>query len=78
MTWGVNALVEQGLLVTLYIERHTSGDWGDVCAEDKKLNDDALASGYRLVSAYNTTLGRILVITEADRSSTMVMLPEEY
>lgn len=61
------------------IRRHRTGDWGDVCEEDKAANDQALVSEGRLVSSY---LGRdgtkFWIITEADRSSTTVLLPEEY
>ena len=61
------------------IARHTSGDWGDLCLEDKQANDDALRVGARLLSAYHTDGGRkFWIITEADRSITNVLLPEEY
>jgi len=61
------------------IARHASGDWGDVCPEDKQANDDALRVGSRLLSAYHTEGGRkFWIITEADRSATTVLLPEEY
>ena len=61
------------------IARHANGDWGDVCPEDKKANDDALRVGARLLSVYHTSSGRkFWVITEADRSATTVLLPEEY
>ena len=61
------------------IARHASGDWGDLCPEDKQANDDALRVGARLLSAYHTNGGRkFWIITEADRSATTVLLPEEY
>ena len=61
------------------IARHASGDWGDLCPEDKQANDDALRVGARLLSAYHTDGGRkFWIITEADRSATTVLLPEEY
>ena len=61
------------------IARHASGDWGDVCPEDKQANDDALKVGARLLSAYHTGSGqKFWIITEADRSATTVLLPEEY
>ncbi len=61
------------------IARHASGDWGDVCPEDKQANDDALKVGARLLSAYHTDSGqKFWIITEADRSATTVLLPEEY
>ena len=61
------------------IARHASGDWGDMCPEDKQANDDALRVGARVLSAYHTSDGqRFWIITEADRSATTVLLPEEY
>ena len=61
------------------IARHASGDWGDLCPEDQQANDDALRVGARLLSAYHTDCGRkFWIITEADRSATTVLLPEEY
>jgi hypothetical protein len=58
--------------------RHRSGDWGDVCADDAHANHDALISGARILSAYDTAAGRLWIITEADRSATTVLLPSEY
>ena len=61
------------------IARHARGDWGDICSEDQQANDDALRVGTRLLSAFNTDGGQnFWIITEADRSSTTVLLPEEY
>ena len=61
------------------IARHARGDWGDLCSEDKVANDDAIRVGTRLLSAYHTHSGRkFWIITEADRSITTVLLPEEY
>ncbi|MEK4983569.1 hypothetical protein [Bacillus sp. FSL K6-6540] len=61
------------------LTRHHNGDWGDVSEEDSKSNDEALENGGRLLSAYVTAKGdRFWIITEADRSSTTFLLPEEY
>ena len=61
------------------IARHASGDWGDLCPEDKQANDDALRVGARVLSAYHSNSGqKFWIITEADRSATTVLLPEEY
>ena len=58
---------------------HIHRNWGEVCQADKYLNDWALANGERVLSAYRTNADvRIWVITEADRSSTCILLPEEY
>ena len=62
-----------------FISRHVRGDYGDVCDEDKRANDHAVVVGERLLSAYRTRLGvKLWIITEADRSSTCILLPEEY
>lgn len=67
--------------MTAALERHTSGDWGDVDAEDKAANDAALQDGGRLLSVYpihGTSEEKFWLITEADRSATTFLLPEEY
>jgi len=62
-----------------FLARHLSGDWGELCEGDKEANQDALEQGLRLLSAYRTTAGtKLWVITEADRSVTTLLLPEEY
>jgi hypothetical protein len=62
-----------------FLRRHVGGDWGDLGAEDWKANDEAVTSGGRLLSAYVVGAGEQLwIITEADRSSTTILLPEEY
>lgn len=62
-----------------YLMRHAGGDWGEVCPEDAGANDEALRDGERLLSAYQLRDGtKVWIITEADRSSTCVLLPDEY
>lgn len=62
-----------------YLMRHAGGDWGTVSPEDARANDQALRGGERLLSAYRLQGGtKIWIITEADRSSTCLLLPEEY
>lgn len=62
-----------------YLIRHVTGDWGDVCAEDWRANQESIRLGYRILSAYTTSAGtKFWIITEADRSSTCFLLPEEY
>ena len=59
--------------------RHMCGDWGTVCEEDWEANNLALKSGSRLLSAYVDRRGqRLWIITEADRSATTILLPEDY
>jgi len=61
------------------IIRHQAGDWGDLAADDRKENDLALEKGTRLLSAYHASNGtKFWIITEADKSSTTVLLPEDY
>lgn len=77
-TATVASKVEEGFLVPLYLHRHHCGDWGDLCKDDKKANEDALKDGDRILSAYETSFGRIYIITEWDRSYTTVMFCDEY
>ena len=73
------ALADAGQSPLEFLARHVRGDWGDLCPEDRRLNDQALRQGTRLLSAYRTAKGvKLWVITEADRSSTCLLLPEEY
>jgi len=58
--------------------RHMTGDWGEVDEQDWETNDEALRKGDRVVSSYlNRKLRRFLIITEADRAKTTILLPEE-
>ena len=59
--------------------RHVAGDWGEVCPEDHQENELSLREGYRLLSVYKSAAGeKFWVITEADRSATTVLMPEDY
>lgn len=61
------------------LSRHVRGDWGVLDENDTAANNEALATGGRLLSAYDSASGvRFYVITEADRSATTVLLPEDY
>jgi hypothetical protein len=61
------------------VSRHVSGDFGDVDANDRQANLHAIKDGDRILSAYKLTTGeRLWVITEADRSSSCVLRPDEY
>ena len=76
---ALRACDEAGANPAHYLARHASGDWGDLSAEDRAANDRALLTGDRLLSAYRLPNGeRIWVITEADRSATTALLPQEY
>lgn len=59
--------------------RHMCGDWGELDEEDRQQNEIALVAGLRLLSSYPLETGKtVWVITEADRSVTTLLLPEEY
>jgi hypothetical protein len=61
------------------LANHAYGDWGDVCPEDREANERALAYGGRLFSVYHDGSGvKFWIITEADRSATTVLLPNDY
>ncbi len=61
------------------LQRHQAGDWGDVGDHDRQANDRALQDGTRLLSVYHAAnQTKFWLITEADRSVTTVLLPEEY
>ena len=61
------------------LHRHAGGDWGDVCADDAKENELSPREGFRLLSVYKAGNGtKFWIISEADRSVTTVLLPEDY
>ena len=76
---GLQALEAAGQQPSVFLDRHASGDWGEVNDEDKSENEFSLRNGFRILSAYTTAAGdKIWIITEADRSATTLLLPEEY
>lgn len=73
------ALTEAGQSPQQFVARHQAADWGECCSDDQIANDQALLHGERLISVYRTAINvRIWIITEADRASTCILLPEEY
>lgn len=73
------AISNAGQTPFAFINRHAAGDWGEVDEHDRQENAYSLEHGFRLMSVYRTKLDeKIWVITEADRSVTTVLLPEEY
>jgi hypothetical protein len=76
---ALEALAEAEQQPDEFLSRHVAGDWGDVCPEDAQENELSLQHGYRLLSAYTLGTGhKLWIITEADRSATTLLLPEEY
>jgi hypothetical protein len=78
-TRGVLDQLSNSAAVPAALARHAVGDWGDVSPEDAAENDFSVSRHLRILSAYVAENGtRFWVITEADRSATTVLLPEEY
>jgi len=83
-TCGVNAELDDERFadfVRTCLPRHLKGDWGDMCDEDKEENELSLKEGYRVMSSYECPFDatkKIWIITEADRSVTTILFPEEY
>jgi hypothetical protein len=76
---AIQAMAKAGHDPLEFLSRHRSGDWGDLSAEDRAANDAAVTRGSRILSAYVLRdQTRLWIITEADRSSTCILLPEEY
>ena len=83
MTAGVHQKCEEDMnfqaFVNDSVQRYIHCDWGELCAEDKKLNDDAVKNGdERILAEYRNKSYRIWIITEWDRSATTILFPEEY
>jgi hypothetical protein len=76
---AIEALSEAGQMPHEFLSRHRSGDWGDLCDEDKRENEFSINRALRILSKYHTSKGEALyVITEADRSATTILRPAEY
>jgi hypothetical protein len=76
---ALRALEEAGESPFAHLERHVTGDWGDLVEEDRQENELALRRGFRLFSAYRLRdETKIWIITEHDRSATTLLLPSEY
>ncbi len=81
---AIEALEQSGESLSKFLALHVRGDWGDLSDDDKRLNDEALNDGSRILSAYHTSKGtKIWIITEAtddegNRPATTILLPDEY
>lgn len=82
LTAGVNNTIAENLTfaeeVLSAMRRFVRDDWGDLDKEDIQANRDALVYGDRIFAAYNTTEGKVYIITESDRSITTVLFAHEY
>ncbi|MDQ3712704.1 MAG: hypothetical protein M3388_10860 [Acidobacteriota bacterium] len=73
------ALAESDQMPNEFLVRHQSGDYGDICEDDRRENELSVKEGFRILSSYKTSSGvKIWVITESDRSSTTCLLPSDY
>ena len=79
-TQGIQHLLDEklGVNLSIYLQRHLSGDWGNVCIEDKLTNDEATKTGERIISSYTISKQSVWIITERDRSVTTILLSSEY
>lgn len=78
ITRAANDKLDPHEVVTALL-RHAGGDWGELDEHDRRENELSLAEGFRLLSAYTAPDGtKFWIITEADRSVTTVLLPEDY
>lgn len=83
VTKGVNDLIIEDDNFAEFVERsfhrYVNCDWGEMCKEDKSLNDDAIKTGDdRIFAAYSTDAYKIYIITERDHSATTILFPDEY
>jgi hypothetical protein len=77
---ALEALKAEGSNALLLLGRHVSGDWGDLSEDDRRENELSVKKGFRILSAYRLprTGLKLWIITEADRSATTFLLPDEY
>lgn len=75
---ALDLLDRAGINATVYLTRHETGDFGTLSFPDLHENHVAITYGNRVLSAYDIHRERLLIITEADRSSTTLLLPAEY
>ncbi len=83
MTSGVNNKIAESEKfareIKICMEKYITCDWGDLCNEDKEMNDNALRNGNdRILADYDTSEGKVYIITEHDRSATTILFADEY
>ncbi|MBA3423451.1 MAG: hypothetical protein ACR2HO_12745 [Rubrobacteraceae bacterium] len=72
-----HAFKEAGEQLTPYLNRHASGDWSETDPDERRDNVSALDCGLAIRSTYYTSAGKLWILTEADRSATTILMPEE-
>ena len=76
---AIDALARANQSAQEFLERHQRGDFGELDDHDRQENELSITHGFRILSAYRTAkVTRLWIITKADRSSTTILLPEEY
>jgi hypothetical protein len=76
---ALDLLAKVGVQALVLLDRHQRGDWGSVSAEDARENGRSVLLGFRIMSIYEMErYSSIWIITEADRSATTLLLPDEY
>ena len=76
---ALDAFEASGESPLAFLERHLAGDWGELDEHDTRENELSLQHGWRLLSSYTLNTGvKFWIITEADRSVTTFLLPDEY
>jgi hypothetical protein len=77
---ALSALGKEGIEADGLLERHAGGDYGDLSEDDKRENELSVTEGFRILSAYTLprTGVKLWIITEADRSVTTLLLPDDY
>ena len=77
---ALEVLNDTGIDPTALLSRHATGDWGGVPPEDARENERSLKYGWRVLSSYpvGDGGGKVWIVTEADRSTTCLLLPSEY
>ena len=79
ITKNALGVLDNGSVNKTFLTKYINCDWGELCEEDKKLNDEALIHGDRILAAYRDANGtKFWIITEHDRSCTTILMPEDY
>lgn len=75
---GAKKMADKGVDIVALLRRHTNGDWGDLTEREKWENNQSADLGYMVHSVYETQVGKLWIMTKADRSTTRLLLPSEY